>query len=368
MSQNEIGARVRATMTPGLTQRLLAEHVGMTTDAMSRSLNGDRAFTAIELAKIADLLDADLHWLIVGRTDPRRIRLVAHHEYDHTSGARSVPGRTDDESELRNVELAYRQAYPGEPEERRRFEPLPPSVDEVRKRLAPPFVREFADRVESALAVDVVRIPNLSTDYSFAIAGRHVIVLTSQANWFRSNWSLAHELGHLALGHHDVDDRAAQREVEANRFAAELLLPHDDLRQVDWQWIEPVDVARFLWDSGVSSDALLRRLDRLRLPVGSSVRDILGMTTQRILRRHGWALDGVPLGVAVDPVTARMNAAAARRFPLTLLSEHVRLVADGEISAGTLAWMLETSEEDLGVDPPAIPQMSTQSLADALGF
>ena len=75
--------------------------------------------------------------------------------------------------------------------------------------------------------VDVIRIPGLGTDYSLRVARRGVIVLATQASRFRSNWSLAHELGHLALDHpfrlqtgstHPADERAT------NAFAAKLLI------------------------------------------------------------------------------------------------------------------------------------------------
>lgn len=65
-SNVEIGRRVAESLGDH-TQALVADRVGMTPDAMSRALRGMRAFTSVELAAIADVLDADLYWLVTGR-------------------------------------------------------------------------------------------------------------------------------------------------------------------------------------------------------------------------------------------------------------------------------------------------------------
>jgi len=52
-----IGSRVRSAMQgAGMQQKQLAERVGMTPDALSRALNGQRGFAALELADIASVL------------------------------------------------------------------------------------------------------------------------------------------------------------------------------------------------------------------------------------------------------------------------------------------------------------------------
>jgi hypothetical protein len=83
--------------------------------ARSRALRGQRAFSSIELARVSDLLDADIHWLITGEPDPHRLVIAARHDYDFESGRRDVPGQAVDEELLDGVGLAYRQAYKGDP-------------------------------------------------------------------------------------------------------------------------------------------------------------------------------------------------------------------------------------------------------------
>lgn len=342
----------------------------MTPDAFSRALNDKRSFSSIELALLAELVDADLHWLITGKADPHGVRIAARHEFDHVSGEHSVPGREEDDQELANVALAYRQAYPdaGHPSAT-----LPTSPAALRRALGDGFVRWIADRVEDRLDVDVVRIAGLTTDYSFTIGGRHVILLAARANWFRSNWSVAHELAHLALHHHDVEDARGGQEAAANAFAAELLLPKAALDAVDWQGISRSDLAKFVWDAGVSCEALVTRLTSLQLRVSPRVRQLLDGSTQRLLREHLREVSrpGATSGqfaLPIDLITERMSASAVRRFPLALQAAHVQRIALGEISPGTLAWMLDTAEEDLVVDRPTPVHQSVDSLASALGL
>lgn len=71
----EIGERVRARISeldPPPSHRYLAMSIGMTPDAFSRSLNGKRAFTAVELVELAEQLATSAHWFVTGDTDPLR--------------------------------------------------------------------------------------------------------------------------------------------------------------------------------------------------------------------------------------------------------------------------------------------------------
>src|ERR1700737_2384592 len=100
---SSIGDRVLQRLeqvSPRPLRRDLAERIGMTPDAFSRALNGNRQFASIELARLADLLDADLHWLITGQPDPNRVSVAARHDFDHATGQRTIPGRAGDEQTL----------------------------------------------------------------------------------------------------------------------------------------------------------------------------------------------------------------------------------------------------------------------------
>lgn len=356
-----IGDRVAKLLPAGQTRREIAAQVGMTPDAFSRALSGQRGFAAIELANLAELLHQDVYFLITGEPDPHRLVVAARHDYDSATGRRDVPGAADDEQTLADVHLAYRQAELGGSA----GSPLPQSAAEARTQLGDGFVRPFIDRLE-ALGIDVVRLPHLSTSYCFVEAGRPVVVVPASGNWFRENWCLAHELGHLALGHIDrglPQDERNQHEAEANRFAADLLLPAGQLRVMDWADVSSAELASRIWELGVSTDALGRRLESLRISVAAPVAEWANQPTLRLLRRHWQATE------SGDPITTRMDAAATRRFPLALQDAHVEQIASGRLPKVTLAWMLGVDADTLEVDEPVLPEsMSVADLSAALGI
>jgi hypothetical protein len=367
---SSIGDRVLQSLEqvgPGLRHRDVAEQIDMTPDAFSRALHGKRQFSSIELARLAKLIGADLHWLITGQSDPNRLLIAARHNFDHATGLRTIPGRAADEQTLADIALAYRQAYP-DPEkrpERGSAAGLPESAGAVRKILGPGFVRRFADRLEKHLGVGVVRVTGLSTAYSFTVGGRWVIALPATASWFRENWDLAHELGHLVEGHHDdgtSDHEASRQEAAANAFAAELLLPAETLKNIEWESIDDEDLARLVWEWGISTDALCRRLCALLGQSPARVAHWAAGPTQRLLRRH------LATESELDEITIRMDEAAQRRFPLRLQEAHLERVASGAIGSITLAWMLGIDAAELEVDTPEIPEVNADDLASALGL
>ncbi|WP_163549268.1 helix-turn-helix domain-containing protein [Candidatus Frankia nodulisporulans] len=351
---------------PDARQQDIAREIDMTPDAFSRALNDRRAFSSIELARLADLLGADLHWMITGRVDPHRLVVAARHTFDHASGRRGVPAREADQRLLEDIALAYRQAYPvpGEVARAPVAPPLPQSPGEMRVVLGEDFVRPFAERLEAHLGIGVVRLPGLSTAYSLAIGAYRVIVLPGTGNWFRENWSLAHELGHLVHGHHEDGASEAEwnrREAAANAFAAELLLPRDLLGAVEWVSLDSAGLADLVWRRGVSIDALARRLNAVCGELPAVVDEWVGQTTQRLLRRH-WASR-----TGDDEITTRMQAAARRRFPLELTEAHLARIATGALGKETLAWMLGVDPDEVEVDTPSVPEVNVDDLVEVLG-
>lgn len=355
-----IGDRVRAAMqAASLRQNQVAQSVGMTPDALSRALGGHRGFAALEIAEIARVLDADVHELITGEPDPHRLVVSARHAFDHDTRQRRVDGADGDRAVLEDIQLAYAQA--GEPPA---TPSLPSGVEEVRNLLHPDFVRDFIEHL-AAIEVDVVRLDEVANDYSFTVESRPIIVLKATGNWFRENWSLAHELGHLALGHEGVltvEDKVVPEEAAANAFAAELLLPEARLRDISWDALELAELAELVWSWGVSTDALSRRLSALALEPSGEVAEALTWTTQKLLRRH-WT--GARIG---DPITQRMTDAGERRFPAWLKEAHLERIAAGKVGKGTLAWMLGVPSASLEVDEPeSRPEIEDADLDALLG-
>jgi transcriptional regulator with XRE-family HTH domain len=349
-----INERVRALVqSRGLVQKDLAVEIGMTTDALSRALSGQRGFGATELARIAELLDADVHQLITGDPDPARLRLAARHSYDRLTTTYSNATADADEPLLADIRLAYAQAYPAGPPR----SDLPADGGAVREALGRDFVRHLADRLEERLGVDVVRIPRLGTAYSMLLGERAVIVIAASGNWYRENWDIAHELGHVVTG-----AMSGAAESAANAFAARLLLPERAVHAVDWTTVDVETVGRHLWDWGVSTEALRNRLLSLGVPTSPDVDRWLSLTTPGLLR--GQALPATRWTALAE----RQREAAARRFPPTLVCAHERAIAEGRVGKGTLAWMLGVDADTLEVAEPEVRRGSVDGLADLLGL
>lgn len=359
-----IGSRVREliqNLSPARTQKEIAESLAMTPDAFSRSVSGQRAFSSIELAELADALNVDVHWLITGREDPRAVPIAARHSW--SGGDWVNPGRARDQQQLDDIVLAYKQVSD---EIELPASTLPETAEKFRAALGEGFVRHFVSRLESELAIDVVRLPSLSTSYCLSIGHRRVIALQASPHWFHENWSLAHELGHLASGHLDVkrDDTLYQaHENEASAFAAELLMPAEMMRNKIWTDVPQGALAGLVWDLGVSLPALINRIKRLGLPVDDSVlRWAQGQPTQKLIRRH-WEYSPAEL----DPITQRMDEAAVRRFPVGVQKAHLDAIDAGKLGPATLAWMMSVDVSMFEIETPSM-EVDDDVLAGALGI
>lgn len=123
--------------------------------------------------------------------------------------------------------------------------------------------------------------------FSVPFPDRPVIVLGSdKARADRSRWDCAHELGHLVM-HEPDPERSRYLEDQANWFAAELLLPADEIRDqlpstADWTALAELKVA---W--GVSMTALLQRAKTLGVMLESVyVQALKTMSTRGWNRRE----------------------------------------------------------------------------------
>jgi Zn-dependent peptidase ImmA (M78 family)/transcriptional regulator with XRE-family HTH domain len=367
-AMESIGDRIRGRLDASevASQRELASLVGMTPDALSRALRGERGFSIVELQSISSVLAVSMHWIATGTPDPNELRIAARHGYDHAQQARIAVDWRAARAVLEDIAVAYEQVDRDLPV---RIGPaVPRAAAQVRRllveRSGEGFVRSFADAIEQTFAIDVIRASEISDGYSISIGRRTVVAVSDTSNWFRQNWSLAHELGHVALGTmssidaptNDVDPA----ERAANAFAAELLLPARMMRGLDWRTITAADVATLLWSTGVSAKALASRLQTLRVDVGALEFELRNPSTQRYLHRH---LD-VPGQSTDEIVSRRMQDAGSRRFPIDLLTAHRDAIEEGRIHAGMLAWMLDDDAADIEAELAPGSDSGDDSAAD----
>lgn len=82
--------------------------------------------------------------------------------------------------------------------------------------------------------VVVVRLPGTMEDHDgfsvwpdYGLGGRPVIAITITERGDRDRFNIAHEIGHLVLHTVQTGTDPAQAELQANRFAGALLIPHE---------------------------------------------------------------------------------------------------------------------------------------------
>lgn len=166
-------------------------------------------------------LDADLTWLLAGRDDSNRVEFAARHAWDPITCERSNIGFDDDSAALDRLTDLYAKAFPeGAP----KYAQISRRAGDVRARFGEKFAARFAEAIEAEFDIDVIRISDVSTDYSLCVGGRAVIVLSAVPSWFRSKWSLAHKFAHLALDHHGSD--AAPRLLKTLTDRVDPALPN----------------------------------------------------------------------------------------------------------------------------------------------
>lgn len=337
-----IGLRVRAAIDAAndhLTIESVAARAHMTSEGLSSALDGERPFSSMELARIAESLHADIHFLITGHPDPYAVDSLVGHELP------AIPQRQEESVDVTaTVQLAYKQARSLESATTRKQLPRDPA--HARKALGPSFAYALDDSLESSLGIDVFRLKEINQDFSLALGSRPVVLVPAQPLWFEANRVIAHHVGHICLRHATPDEEATTsdtQEVAADAFAAELLLPADVMRRVPWHHLSDAECARLLWVWGVSCEMLASRLATLGLYVPRVVGEC---GTLDLMRRH---IDVIAGGsdATLDPISLRLKESAARRVPVHLIAALVQGVAEGGLNPNVLAWLLSVDESIL---------------------
>lgn len=110
----------------------------------------------------------------------------------------------------------------------------------------------------------------LGYDFGKKISGILVIVdkeatigFNNTQHWHRRRFTIAHEIGHLLMGHTcNSEDRDSTKEIESNQFAAELLIPLAYIKK-DFKDFPNLDELSKRY--AVSKEALTRHLIDCRL-------------------------------------------------------------------------------------------------------
>jgi Zn-dependent peptidase ImmA (M78 family)/transcriptional regulator with XRE-family HTH domain len=192
--------------------------------------------------------------------------------------------------------------------------------------------------------------------YSFDSRLRPVVVLNPvKRDYYRQRFDVAHELGHLVM-HSDAEPGGRVVEDHAHRFAAELLLPADHVRE-----LLPATMGSHAWRTlarlkeqwGVSMQALLYRARRL-----GRLGDVSYRNAMMTISSRGWRRDEPGL---VDVVEQPSLLAGAVRL---LAGEGIgedRLVAQCRVPEALFRTVTARSPGDDHEAPTAAPSTGAQA-------
>ncbi|MCT7351021.1 XRE family transcriptional regulator [Streptomyces sp. 15-116A] len=307
MSESVID-RVRSVMAAAsVNQAAFAEAIGLTSDKLSKSLAGVRRFTSYDLARIAEFGHTTVDWLLTGR-EPQRPSFAAR---------TSVP-TVDERGRDRLSELIERFTTAYEVIDLLGLSPELPELPTVRADLkryvdqgvaladdalarlrgeGAPAIGELgtADLLqlaERAFGVDVAKVglPDGLDGAAWQADGFRLVMLALTDVPTRQRFTLAHELGHILA--RDAQDLLTEThlspghqkdltEVRANVFAANLLMPRDEIvAAVQNSELTDERLTQLVVRFEVSPSALAARLGQLRAITSESANRLRGMTTQ----------------------------------------------------------------------------------------
>ena len=254
MAMKDLPSNIRRFMkVQGITSKKLAEECGIGQVAMSHILNGKSEPRSSTFIKICKALNQNPEVLLA---DAREMKAIHFRTYKNMS-AKEKAAREILISEVDTWLKDYKELeeYCGqEPASKLpSFQSLSP--EEAARELPEymkiepscPIVSIFP-HIEN-LGVKIKLLPfNMNKVFGFSIeedqGGPALIINTDNTiSIERQIFTAAHELGHLILHKYDEnisDEKMEQKEIEANRFAAELLMPNDAFLR-EWKRLEGFD-------------------------------------------------------------------------------------------------------------------------------
>jgi len=326
----------------GLNQAAIARQASMTQDGLSRSLSGQRNFSAGELAALAKILRVSLQWLVTG--DPRGTR---REPADWDRGSPPIgTERPDRVAETVAFPAgAYREVGLSTPSVPAVEPGTPPEVaaaEAVRGLAANspgPFIHDLPAAIEHTYGIGVFVVGEGPAFDARAMATSKVtyVVVRGTGAWYQANLVLARELGELVGGRQSgIGRRRLSSDNWSTDFAYSLLLPEAGLRSIDWNRQTPRELADFLWEAGVSAKALTQRLESLDIQPGPALVHADEGTLQLLVWQNPRCLSH-----------PRARAYRAPRIPYDLFNAHLKGMREGHVDGTSLAWMLDTPLSEL---------------------
>ncbi len=336
----------------GMPQSAFAERVGLEPTKLSKSLNGVRRFSSLDLAMIGEFGHVTVDWLLTGE------------EVASATAARASVGSStaqalalaQDYSTMRSdlASLGYEQHW-------RLPEPvalsgtwigqgraLAAAASEMIERAGLSATDNLPEVVEAVFGIDVA-VQELGDGFdglAVATSTARLILVDATPISARQRFTIAHELGHLLASddqhlHEDPDifsasSRRGESEVRANAFASALLMPEALMKErlAEGNVVVPT-LCALAGELRVSPSALAIRLEGLALidqEMGERLRGVTAKEAARIAGRSAGF--------------AQASAASMTpRPPASLLSDAFSAFENGDVTLRLYARLLgvETS-------------------------
>ncbi len=329
----------------GLTQRGIANALGIDSTKLSKSLNGVRRFSSFELASIAEIGGCTVDWILTGaersplrfanRTiDPsvlvvedggrERAMLIAQRHQDARElgflpGPVGLPPRPVSGGYVTQAETmaAAAVARLGSPLQALSWSGLIRSVEEA-----------------FGIHVAVERLSSGIDGMSLIDGELRLAVVSTTDRPGRQRFTLAHELGHILFGDggREVIEETlfqvkSREESRADAFAASFLMPREEILAV-LAGRPPHDVfPDLVWAFRVSPDSMAWRLRNLELVDEEQCRRLRGASQLAVARQLG----------RLDEHRTRIGDASAVRSPGRLADAYIGAFLIGEVGAGPTA-------------------------------
>lgn len=369
--ENALGARIRTLRErAGMQSQELASRLGIDPSAMSNIERGRRSVKTGELMKIAEALSVSPLALLDEDSLPARMPVALRRDGQSSSIRGAAYSRLLALSEihavlsdadlptthnLRQAPQVNLGSWRADADGLARWASGYLDVQCGAERFSR-LARAIEDRLHVDVLVEEYEDDPLSgaaiTDRAFPL-----IFVNSRHPTPRALFTLAHELGHLLIGHNGsiavdddfIGDTPAER--QANAFAAAFLMPED---KVD-DYIEefdrgPESLAHMIYGFGVSFESLIFRLHNLR-KIDAAGRDRLReVGWQGLLSVIGRSELQERLGPEISMrLISRMRMHPAVRPPIWLASRCLTAYRQGVISIRPLAGLFH-ADPDLFLD------------------
>ena len=223
------------------------------------------------------------------------------------------------------------------------------------------FLSVIEEHQEQPIPVTLLPLPDGVAGAYLRREGRPFIFINSGQWPVRRRFTLAHELGHIYLGHRpmidtedDIFDGSATREVEANAFAAEFLAPEAGVRSWVRTRVAPgaaltlEDVVRLAHYFRISAQSARFRLDAIAAISSPGLRRSLDIAIVENEHTHL----GRRLGLTDEPgANGRDDIGRVEigeyRATETALGNAIEAIRHRSVEVGRAAELLGVSDHEL---------------------